>query len=653
MEVTTLCFRLMVNVLLLLTAQAQKSDRVFLRIEPNSQQFFDYEPISLKCEGTHSPAEWKVMRRITSDITECESSTGSLDIPAAFVSHSGEYWCENAEGERSNTVNISVTAPHTETRPSETLSTSSDQPCHVYLILRTVFTILMVALLLLLVGLLHLVNVLLLLTAQAQKSDRVFLRIEPNKLQFFEYDSISLKCEGTHSPAEWKVMRRITSDITECESSTGSLDIPAAFVSHSGEYWCENAEGERSNTVNISVTGTQTPSGSPDSVQFFIPLLVVLTAVCVAMLLLVVGLLHCRKQRVACFSSEVPTPGSDPVYEHVSAADPPMATYANVTKHKKKRVMNVMVVHVHLSYSHRAVFPQVVPNRLQFFEYESIVISCEGLEGLSGWRVMRKLMGVSTICASSWETYTEACTIKNAFAAESGEYWCEAAGRRTGDAVNITVTVINVSLVLIEHIHCSYSQRAVVGFPLVVPNTQQLFEYEPITVSCEGLEGLTGWRVMKKIMGVNTICASTWEDSTRPCSIKTAFSADSGEYWCEAGGRRTNVVNITVTVSSPDEPDKHRSARGFLLLWIIGTVLLMTLMFLLLGLLHYQRLKVKTSSSRSSFHPSSPPQPVSVQGSVSTQYTAITKEKGTSSHSVTPAVNPPLTEEDPLYYSIE
>uniref|UniRef100_A0A4W6DX71 Immunoglobulin subtype domain-containing protein n=1 Tax=Lates calcarifer TaxID=8187 RepID=A0A4W6DX71_LATCA len=84
----------------------------------------------------------------------------------------------------------------------------------------------------------------------------VFLRIEPNKLQFFEYDSISLKCEGIHSPAEWKVMRRITSDITECESSTGSLNIPAAFVSHSGEYWCENAEGERSNTVNISVTGT-------------------------------------------------------------------------------------------------------------------------------------------------------------------------------------------------------------------------------------------------------------------------------------------------------------------------------------------------------------------------------------------------------------
>ncbi|XP_050923004.1 Fc receptor-like protein 4 [Lates calcarifer] len=109
-------------------------------------------------------------------------------------------------------------------------------------------------------------------------------------------------------------------------------------------------------------------------------------------------------------------------------------------------MMNVMVVHVHLSYSHRAVFPQVVPNRLQFFEYESIVISCEGLEGLSGWRVMRKLMGVSTICASSWETYTGACTIKNAFAAESGEYWCEAAGRRTGDAVNITVTAGSVIL---------------------------------------------------------------------------------------------------------------------------------------------------------------------------------------------------------------
>ncbi|XP_050922997.1 low affinity immunoglobulin gamma Fc region receptor II-c [Lates calcarifer] len=289
MEVTALCFRLMVNVLLLLTAQAQKSDGVFLRIEPNSQQFFDYEPISLKCEGIHSPAEWKVMRRITSDITECESSTGSLDIPAAFVSHSGEYWCENAEGERSNTVNISVTAGS--------------------VILES-------------------------LAVPVKKGDSVILRCRKkgassNLPADFYKDGSLIKTEYTGIMA---ISNISTADegFYKCRIS-GAGESPQSWLAVSGE----PSVLSKSNT---SVTpGTQTPSGSPNSVQFFIPLLVVFTAVCVAMLLLVVGLLHCRKQRVACFSSEVPTPGSDPVYEHVSAADPPMATYANVTKHKKKR----------------------------------------------------------------------------------------------------------------------------------------------------------------------------------------------------------------------------------------------------------------------------------------------------------------------------
>ena len=87
-----------------------------------------------------------------------------------------------------------------------------------------------------------------------------------------------------------------------------------------------------------------------------------------------------------------------------------------------------------------------------------------------------------------------------------------------------------------------------VDFPQVVPNRQQHFQYKPITVSCEGLDGLTGWRVMRKIKGGVRICASTWEKSTGPCEIKTAYpDYDSGEYWCEIEVKRSNTVNITVT----------------------------------------------------------------------------------------------------------
>ncbi|XP_026010707.1 low affinity immunoglobulin gamma Fc region receptor II-a-like [Astatotilapia calliptera] len=87
------------------------------------------------------------------------------------------------------------------------------------------------------------------------------------------------------------------------------------------------------------------------------------------------------------------------------------------------------------------------------------------------------------------------------------------------------------------------------AFPQVVPNRQQFFELESISISCEGLNGLTGWRVMKKTKGHVRPCASTWETSTGPCNISNAYpSSDSGEYWCEIGGiQTTNTVNITVT----------------------------------------------------------------------------------------------------------
>ncbi|XP_033182404.1 Fc receptor-like protein 5 [Anabas testudineus] len=106
-----------------------------------------------------------------------------------------------------------------------------------------------------------------------------------------------------------------------------------------------------------------------------------------------------------------------------------------------------------------------------------------------------------------------------------------------------------VLLLLGSQLHLSSSVDV---FPQVDPNRQQHFEYESFTVSCEGLNGLTGWRVMRKIKGVVIICASTWETSTGPCEIKTAYPEfDSGEYWCEMKGvNRSKTVNITVSAGS-------------------------------------------------------------------------------------------------------
>lgn len=86
-------------------------------------------------------------------------------------------------------------------------------------------------------------------------TDAAFPHIDPDRLQFFEYESFSLNCAGLHGPTEWSVMTKVPSNTSQWETSTGSVKIKLAFVSHSGAYWCENRSGERTDSVNITVTG--------------------------------------------------------------------------------------------------------------------------------------------------------------------------------------------------------------------------------------------------------------------------------------------------------------------------------------------------------------------------------------------------------------
>ncbi|XP_076738757.1 low affinity immunoglobulin gamma Fc region receptor III-like isoform X3 [Maylandia zebra] len=106
------------------------------------------------------------------------------------------------------------------------------------------------------------VKMLLLLIAQDQKycmyakeSEGAYLHVHPNRLQFFEYDSISLNCSGFHGPAEWRVIKKLGLNSTQWETSKKFLYIKPAFKSHGGEYWCENEDGEKSMTVSITITG--------------------------------------------------------------------------------------------------------------------------------------------------------------------------------------------------------------------------------------------------------------------------------------------------------------------------------------------------------------------------------------------------------------
>ena len=91
-------------------------------------------------------------------------------------------------------------------------------------------------------------------------SDAPFLRIAPNRLQHFQFESVSFECGGMDGPAQLKRIKSDKDINAECGSikktSTGSsCTIYRAYPTDSGEYWCETKGVQRSNSVNITVTG--------------------------------------------------------------------------------------------------------------------------------------------------------------------------------------------------------------------------------------------------------------------------------------------------------------------------------------------------------------------------------------------------------------
>ncbi|XP_042257797.1 Fc receptor-like protein 5 isoform X2 [Thunnus maccoyii] len=270
---------LMVNALLLLTAQiqntSQQADAVFPHVDPNQLQFFEYESISFNCSGFHGPTEWRVMQKRSSFNSQWETAAGSLNIKPVYTSHSGEYWCENEGGERSNTLNITVT-----------------------------------------------------------DGDMI---LEIPALPVIEQQAVTLRCRkkttSSNSLADfYKDGHLIKTDYT------GKMNVHNISMSDEGLYKCKiSGAGESPEswlavrgavlTTNQETTpqedqedqeGQESHPPHPGSIQLSILLPVVFTILCVAVLLVLVGLLHFRKHR-----------GSDLVYSEV--------IYANVTKYKKKR----------------------------------------------------------------------------------------------------------------------------------------------------------------------------------------------------------------------------------------------------------------------------------------------------------------------------
>uniref|UniRef100_A0A667ZNU1 Ig-like domain-containing protein n=1 Tax=Myripristis murdjan TaxID=586833 RepID=A0A667ZNU1_9TELE len=272
------------------------------------------------------------------------------------------------------------------------------------------------------------------------KPDAALLRVDPNMLQHFVYNSVSFKCEGLGGSSGWRVMRTINNANKECdpdwERSKGSnCTIDNAYVADSGDYWCENGKGMRRMAVNIVVTA--------GSVILESPVLPVMEGSDVS--------LRCRnKTNPSKLTADFYKDGllmrssfaGEMTIHSVSKSDE--GFYKCRVSDSGESPESWLAVRGDTSQPLLRVFP----DRLQHFEYEEVLFSCEELDGSSGWRVMRMTNRIVKLCAPDWETSNEAsCSIEAAYpVVDSGKYWCENEKGQRSNAVSITVTAGSVIL---------------------------------------------------------------------------------------------------------------------------------------------------------------------------------------------------------------
>ncbi|CAI5660963.1 unnamed protein product [Oreochromis niloticus] len=107
------CIKLLITVKILLCAHDDNVGAVFLRVVPNRSQFFEYEPVTFYCEGV---SHYNIVHTLRGKIKSCSNTnekkaTGSsCSIKHLYTDESGEFICETGGGEKSNIINITVTA---------------------------------------------------------------------------------------------------------------------------------------------------------------------------------------------------------------------------------------------------------------------------------------------------------------------------------------------------------------------------------------------------------------------------------------------------------------------------------------------------------------------------------------------------------------
>ncbi|XP_075948270.1 low affinity immunoglobulin gamma Fc region receptor II-b-like [Anarhichas minor] len=208
---------------------------------------------------------------------------------------------------------------------------------------------------------------------------------------------------------------------------------------------------------------------------------------------------------------------------------------------------------------------RIVPNRLQFFEYESVSFHCEGSDGSTQLRGIRNAVQFISSCHEG--TLVLSCTIQRAYEGDGGEYWCETKGGERSNSVNIFVTV---------------------GPVILESPVLPVAEGDAVALRCRDKTS-------------SNITAAFYKDgllirssSTGNISILSVSRSDEGLYKCRIpdGGESAESWLTVGALHRETCPSSDHFIHVVLVLRTVLTIVMVALLLLLVGLLHWGKLGV-------------------------------------------------------------
>ncbi|XP_029932581.1 low affinity immunoglobulin gamma Fc region receptor III-like [Myripristis murdjan] len=176
----------------------------------------------------------------------------------------------------------------------------------------------------------------------------------------------------------------------------------------------------------------------------------------------------------------------------------------------------------------------ISPNRLQFFTYDTIKLSCDVSGNSTGWTVRRNTTSQTHVpCMKPWGIPNgPSCTIEDAYAKDSGLYWCESRDVGCSNAVNITVTD---------------------GVVILESPALPASEGDDVTLRCS-------YKKLEEYQASSDFTASLYKDGTSigymsagKITLSAVSKSDEGLYSCEHPTKGKSPESW-LAVRAPDKP---------------------------------------------------------------------------------------------------